>query len=123
MPASVATTMLTPRASRARSSWTKRLITATDYAAVQINVGDVDPSTGKYTNTFKTFAISGYVRQNVSAGGRTRSAVGRARACGGSSATTFSRVREHFPLTLSFPHASQSESDTAISALAAGRTA
>lgn len=48
------------------SSWTKRLITAHDHAAVQINVGDVDPVTGRYTGSFKTFAISGYVRQNVS---------------------------------------------------------
>jgi small subunit ribosomal protein S21e len=38
------------------------LITSDDYAAVQINVGDVDPSTGKYTGTFKTFAICGYLR-------------------------------------------------------------
>lgn len=47
---------------RPRSSWTKRLITSDDYSAVQINVGDVDPVTGKYTGTFKTFAISGYLR-------------------------------------------------------------
>jgi len=47
---------------RPRSSWTKRLITSDDYVAVQINVGDVDPATGKYTGTFKTFAISGYLR-------------------------------------------------------------
>jgi small subunit ribosomal protein S21e len=45
-----------------RSSWTKRLITADDYAAVQINLGDVDAATGRYMGTFKTFAISGYLR-------------------------------------------------------------
>ena len=44
------------------SSWTRRLITAQDYAAVQINIGDVDPNTGKYTGTFKTFALCGYIR-------------------------------------------------------------
>lgn len=48
-----------------RSSFTKRLITAYDYAAVQINVGDVDPSTGRYTNTSKTYAICGYIRAKV----------------------------------------------------------
>ena len=38
------------------------MITSDDYSAVQINVGDVDPATGKYTGTFKTFALSGYLR-------------------------------------------------------------
>jgi hypothetical protein len=50
----------------ARSSWTKRLITSDDYAAVQINIGDVDPVTGKYKGTFKTFALCGYIRDKVS---------------------------------------------------------
>ncbi len=48
-----------------RSSWTKRLITSDDYAAVQINIGDVDPATGKYTGSFKTFALCGYIRDKV----------------------------------------------------------
>jgi len=45
-----------------KCSWTKRLITSDDYAAVQINVGDVDAVTGKYTGTYKTYAICGYLR-------------------------------------------------------------
>lgn len=44
------------------SSYTNRLITAKDHAAVQINVGNVDPSTGRYTGEFKTFALCGYIR-------------------------------------------------------------
>jgi hypothetical protein len=51
---------------RTRSSWTKRLITAKDHASVQINVGDVDPVSGRYTGTFKTFALCGYIRDKVS---------------------------------------------------------
>jgi small subunit ribosomal protein S21e len=43
------------------SSATGRLITAKDHAAVQINVGDVDAN-GKYTGTFATYALSGFVR-------------------------------------------------------------
>lgn len=49
-----------------RSSWTKRLITAKDHAAVQINIGNVDAATGRYTGEFKTFALCGYVRDKVS---------------------------------------------------------
>lgn len=45
-----------------KCSWTKRLITAKDHASVQINVGDVDPVSGRYTGTFKTFALCGYIR-------------------------------------------------------------
>jgi len=45
-----------------RSSWTRRLITSDDYAAVQVNIGDVDAASGKFTGTFKTYAISGYLR-------------------------------------------------------------
>lgn len=44
-----------------KCSWTRRLITAKDHAAVQINVGDVGAD-GKYTGSYKTFAICGYVR-------------------------------------------------------------
>ena len=47
-----------------RSSWTKRLITAYDHAAVQINVGNVDAQ-GLYTGSFKTFALCGYIRDKV----------------------------------------------------------
>lgn len=48
-----------------RSSWTKRLITAKDHASVQINVADVDPSTGRYAGSFKTFALCGYIRDKA----------------------------------------------------------
>lgn len=47
------------------SSWTHRLITAKDHASVQINVGIVDPATGRYTGDFKTYAICGYIRSKV----------------------------------------------------------
>ena len=30
--------------------------------SVQINVGTIDVNTGLYTNTYKTYALSGYVR-------------------------------------------------------------
>ena len=47
------------------SSWTKRLITAKDHAAVQINIGNVDPATGTYTGDYQTFALCGFVRTKV----------------------------------------------------------
>ena len=43
------------------SSATNRLIGAKDHASVQINIGDVD-ETGRYTGSFTTYALSGYVR-------------------------------------------------------------
>jgi hypothetical protein len=55
-----------------RSSWTKRLITAKDHAAVQINIGNVDAATGRYTGEFKTFALCGYIRDKVKRGGEHR---------------------------------------------------
>mmetsp|Transcript_11458 Transcript_11458/g.39938 ORF Transcript_11458/g.39938 Transcript_11458/m.39938 type:complete len:81 (-) Transcript_11458:145-387(-) len=45
-----------------KCSYTNRLIQAKDHAAVQINVGNVDPDTGKYTGDFRTFALCGYIR-------------------------------------------------------------
>ena len=45
-----------------KCSWTNRLIEAFDKASVQINVGSIDANTGLYTNTYKTYALSGYVR-------------------------------------------------------------
>lgn len=45
-----------------KCSWTNRLIEAQDKASVQINVGSIDPNTGLYTNSYKTYALSGYVR-------------------------------------------------------------
>lgn len=43
------------------SSWTKRLITSSDHAAVQINVGIVDAS-GQYTGESKPYVLCGYIR-------------------------------------------------------------
>ena len=45
-----------------KCSWTNRLVGAQDKASVQINVGSIDPNTGLYTNSYKTYALSGYVR-------------------------------------------------------------
>jgi len=48
------------------SSATNRLITAKDHASVQINVGEVDAS-GRYTGSFTTYALSGFVRKESEA--------------------------------------------------------
>jgi small subunit ribosomal protein S21e len=45
-----------------KCSWTNRLLTAKDHGAVQINVANVDPVTGKATGDCATFALSGYLR-------------------------------------------------------------
>lgn len=67
------------------SSWTNKLIESGDHAAVQvriiaspshdvvlgtdvagcvqINIGNVDPATGRYTGTFRTFAFCGALRR------------------------------------------------------------
>eukprot|EP01059_Diplonema_ambulator_P015555 TRINITY_DN26711_c0_g1_i1.p2 TRINITY_DN26711_c0_g1~~TRINITY_DN26711_c0_g1_i1.p2 ORF type:complete len:106 (+),score=18.27 TRINITY_DN26711_c0_g1_i1:46-318(+) len=45
-----------------KCSATNQLIHATDHAAVQLNVGDVDDS-GNYTNTYKTYCFSGFIRE------------------------------------------------------------
>ncbi|KAJ1941310.1 40S ribosomal protein S21 [Linderina macrospora] len=47
------------------ASATSRLIAAKDHASVQINIADVDPETGLKLETFKTYAISGYVRAHA----------------------------------------------------------
>ncbi|KAG9293184.1 hypothetical protein G9A89_010521 [Geosiphon pyriformis] len=44
-----------------KCSATNRLISAKDHAAVQINIGDVDPQ-GRYTGTFTTYALCGFIR-------------------------------------------------------------
>eukprot|EP00127_Corallochytrium_limacisporum_P003602 Clim_evm85s150 gene=Clim_evmTU85s150 len=45
-----------------KCSATNSLIGAKDHAAVQINVGHVDPQTGLYTGKYTTYALSGFVR-------------------------------------------------------------
>ncbi|KAK9797454.1 hypothetical protein WJX73_009844 [Symbiochloris irregularis] len=44
-----------------KCSWTNKLITAKDHAAVQINVGHLDDD-GVYNKQFTTFALAGKVR-------------------------------------------------------------
>ncbi|KAK8620225.1 hypothetical protein V6N13_066706 [Hibiscus sabdariffa] len=44
-----------------KCSATNRLITSKDHASVQINVGHLD-ELGRYTGTFTTFALCGFVR-------------------------------------------------------------
>ena len=44
------------------SSWTNRILAANDFGAVQINVANIDPSTGKSTKTSTTFALCGFIR-------------------------------------------------------------
>ncbi|KAJ2956500.1 hypothetical protein NQZ79_g7668 [Umbelopsis isabellina] len=50
----------------AHSSATNRLITAKDHASVQINIGEVDAS-GRYTGSFTTYALCGFVRKESEA--------------------------------------------------------
>mmetsp|Transcript_19509 Transcript_19509/g.27452 ORF Transcript_19509/g.27452 Transcript_19509/m.27452 type:complete len:84 (-) Transcript_19509:43-294(-) len=45
-----------------KCSWTSRLLTSKDHGAVQINVANVDPSTGLFTGESTAFALSGYTR-------------------------------------------------------------
>lgn len=47
-----------------KCSWTNRLITATDKASVQLNVGHLDAN-GVYTGQYTTVALAGYVRSKV----------------------------------------------------------
>eukprot|EP01033_Poteriospumella_lacustris_P013217 gene13218-9466_t len=45
-----------------KCSWTNRVLAANDFGAVQINVADIDPTTGTKLKTSSTFAISGFIR-------------------------------------------------------------
>jgi small subunit ribosomal protein S21e len=47
-----------------KCSATKRLITAKDHASVQINVGEVDEKGVYIANSWKTYALCGFVRQS-----------------------------------------------------------
>ncbi|CAH1254576.1 RPS21 [Branchiostoma lanceolatum] len=44
-------------------SSTNRIIGAKDHASIQINFAEVDPTTGRMTGQYKTYAICGYIRQ------------------------------------------------------------
>ncbi|CAB3979667.1 40S ribosomal S21 [Paramuricea clavata] len=46
-----------------KCSVTNRIIAAKDHASVQINVGELDEN-GRYTNNFKTYAFSGFLRNS-----------------------------------------------------------
>ena len=50
-----------------KCSWTNRLITATDHASIQINIGHLDAA-GLYDGHFTTIALSGFVRSMVRRG-------------------------------------------------------
>jgi small subunit ribosomal protein S21e len=45
------------------SSASNRIIAAKDHASIQINVADVDETTGRMTGGFKTYAICGAIRR------------------------------------------------------------
>ncbi|KAI8373160.1 30S ribosomal protein S21e [Radiomyces spectabilis] len=49
-----------------KCSATNRLINAKDHASIQLNVGDVDAE-GRYTNSFSTYALCGFVRKEAEA--------------------------------------------------------
>ncbi|XP_037076747.1 40S ribosomal protein S21-like [Pollicipes pollicipes] len=46
-----------------KCSASNRLIAAKDHASIQLNIADVDPTTGRYTGDSKTYAICGYIRR------------------------------------------------------------
>jgi hypothetical protein len=48
------------------SSASNRIIHAKDHASIQINIADVDPQTGRMTETSKMYAICGAIRRMVS---------------------------------------------------------
>jgi small subunit ribosomal protein S21e len=50
-----------------KCSYTNKILAANDTAAVQINVGDIDPETGLYTKSYKTYALCGYLRSQAEA--------------------------------------------------------
>jgi small subunit ribosomal protein S21e len=48
------------------STASNRIIHAKDHASIQINLVDVDETTGRMTDTYKTYAICGAIRRMVS---------------------------------------------------------
>lgn len=44
------------------SSWTNRILSASDFGSVQINVANIDPATGKFDKSSTTYAICGFIR-------------------------------------------------------------
>jgi small subunit ribosomal protein S21e len=49
------------------SSWTNRVLAADDFGSVQINVANIDPVTGKFDKTAKTYALCGFIRGHAEA--------------------------------------------------------
>lgn len=45
------------------SSASNRIISAKDHASIQINIADVDETTGRMTGSYKTYAICGAIRK------------------------------------------------------------
>ena len=45
------------------SSASNRIIAAKDHASIQLNIVDVDETTGRMTSTHKTYAICGGIRR------------------------------------------------------------
>ena len=48
------------------SSSSNRIIHAKDHASIQLTLADVDPTTGRMTETHKMYAICGAIRRMVS---------------------------------------------------------
>ncbi|XP_067678165.1 small ribosomal subunit protein eS21-like [Haliotis asinina] len=46
-----------------KCSASNRIIAAKDHASIQINIANVDPSTGRMTGTNTTYAICGAIRR------------------------------------------------------------
>ncbi|KDR11921.1 40S ribosomal protein S21 [Zootermopsis nevadensis] len=46
-----------------KCSASNRIIHAKDHASIQINIADVDPQTGRMTETSKMYAICGAIRR------------------------------------------------------------
>merc|ERR1711890_194607 len=46
-----------------KCSASNRILSARDHASIQINLADVDESTGRMTGGFKTYAICGAIRR------------------------------------------------------------
>ncbi|XP_022319967.1 small ribosomal subunit protein eS21-like [Crassostrea virginica] len=46
-----------------KCSASNRIISAKDHASIQINIADVDPSTGRMTGSYTTYAICGNIRR------------------------------------------------------------
>ncbi|XP_032828804.1 small ribosomal subunit protein eS21 [Petromyzon marinus] len=46
-----------------KCSASNRIIAAKDHASVQMNIAEVDPSTGRFNGQYKTYAICGPIRR------------------------------------------------------------